>query len=60
MDIPNALAESYFALMPIHKKLRGQDFPTLRSYLQVTLCNIHDELTQRMDAQMIVELLRAR
>jgi len=60
MDIPDVLAESYFALMPIHKKLRGQDFPTLKNYLKVTLCNVHDELMQRMDAQTIVELLRPR
>jgi hypothetical protein len=54
MDIPEPFAEAYFALMPIHKSLRGQDFPTLKSYLKVTLCNVHDELTKRLDAETIV------
>lgn len=53
MDIPEPFAEAYFALMPIHKSLRGQDFPTLKSYLKVTLCNVHDELTKRLDAPAI-------
>ena len=50
IDIPEPFAESYFDLMPIHEKLRGRDFPTMHNYLKVTLCNIHDELTKRMDA----------
>jgi hypothetical protein len=49
MDIPDPLAEDYFALMPIHEKLRGRDFQTTRNYLRVSLCNIHDELISRMD-----------
>lgn len=49
MDIPEPLAEAYFALMPIHEKLRGRDFATTRNYLRVSLCNIHDELIERMD-----------
>ncbi len=49
MDIPDPLAEAYFALMPIHEKLRGRDFQTTRNYLRVSLCNIHDELISRMD-----------
>lgn len=59
MDIPEPFAEAYFALMPIHESLRGPDFPTLKSYLKVTLCNVHDELTKRLDAPAIeVELGR--
>ncbi|KRR16654.1 hypothetical protein CQ14_13635 [Bradyrhizobium lablabi] len=50
MDIPDPLAESYFAMMPIHEKLRGRDFDTTRNYLRVSLCNIHDELVDRIDA----------
>lgn len=50
MDIPEPVAEAYFALMPIHESLRGQDFPTLKNYLKVTLCNVHHELTKRLDA----------
>jgi hypothetical protein len=60
MDIPEPLAKSYFALMPIHENLRGQDYPTLKNYLRVTLCNIYDELTKRIDAQAVADQLRAR
>lgn len=49
MDIPEPLAEAYFAMMPIHEKLRGRDFQTTRNYLRVSLCNIHDELIARID-----------
>lgn len=57
MDIPEPIAKDYFALMPIHKSLRGQDFPTLKSYLKVTLCNVHHELTKRIDARAIARHL---
>ena len=53
MDIPDPLAESYFAMMPIHEKLRGRDFDTTRNYLRVSLCNIHDELVDRIDAPAV-------
>ena len=53
IDIPEPFAEAYFALMPIHPNLRGEDFPTLKSYLKVTLCNVHHELTKRLDASAI-------
>src|SRR5829696_1863367 len=49
MDIPEPLEETYFAMMPIHEKLRGRDLQTTRNYLRVSLCNIHDELAERMD-----------
>jgi hypothetical protein len=49
MDIPKPFAKVYFDLMPIHEKLRGRDFPTTHNYLMVTLCNIHDELSKRVD-----------
>jgi hypothetical protein len=58
MDIPDPFAKSYFDLMPIHEKLRGRDFPTTHNYLKVTLCNIHDELTNRIDIPAVVADLR--
>jgi hypothetical protein len=58
-DIPEQFAEPYFALMPIHEKLRGRDFPTVRNYLRITLCNIHDELSRRMNAKALIAGLRA-
>ncbi len=58
MDIPEPLAEAYFAMMPIHEKLRGRDFDTTRNYLRVSLCNIHDELVDRIDAPAMTSALR--
>ena len=57
-DIPERFTKKYFALMPIHEKLRGSDYPTIRNYLRVTMCNIHDVLTKRMDQQPMAALLR--
>jgi hypothetical protein len=59
-DIPEPFARAYFDLMPIHKKLRASEFPTLHGYLKVTLCNIHDELTKRLDGEAMAQSLRAR
>ena len=58
-DVPEQFAESYFNLMPIHEKLRGRDFPTTRNYLRVTMTNIHDELTKRLDAAATAKSLSA-
>ncbi|XIA65302.1 hypothetical protein ACFIOY_02660 [Bradyrhizobium sp. TZ2] len=59
MDIPEPVAEAYFAMMPIHEKLRGRDFQTTRNYLRVSLCNIHDELISRMDRAALQRALTA-
>jgi hypothetical protein len=59
MDIPEPLAEAYFAMMPIHEKLRGRDFATTHNYLRVCLCNIHDELIMRMDKAALEQALIA-
>jgi hypothetical protein len=48
-DVPEPYAAAYFATMPIHERLRGSDFPTVRNYLKATLCNIHDKLVARAD-----------
>ena len=57
MDIPEQFAQSYFDTMPIHEKLRARDFPAIRNYLRVTMCNIHEELTKRLDAPAVAEML---
>ena len=57
-DICEPWTETYFNLMPIHEKLRRAEFPTIRNYLRVTLCNIHDEFTKRMDAAALAVALR--
>jgi hypothetical protein len=56
-DIPVPFAEAYFALMPIHEKLRTSEFPTITSYLRVSMCNIHDEFANRMDPLALVRAL---
>jgi hypothetical protein len=58
MNVPEPFARPYFDLMPIHKQLRGRDFPTTHNYLRVTMCNIHDELTKRMDAAALTRALQ--
>ena len=57
MDIPDPLAQAYFAMMPIHEKLRGRDFATTRNYLSVCLCNIHDEFVARADVAALRQAL---
>jgi hypothetical protein len=57
-EICEPWTETYFNLMPIHAKLRTAEFPTIRNYLRVTLCNIHDEFTQRLDATTMAAALR--
>jgi hypothetical protein len=59
MDIPEPWADTYFNLMPIFEKLREPDYPTIRNYLRVTLCNIHDEFSKRMDAPALARALAA-
>jgi hypothetical protein len=56
-DIAEPFAEIYFNLMPIHPKLRGRDFPTLRNYLRITLVNIHDEFSRRMQGEALAGML---
>jgi hypothetical protein len=59
-DICEPWAETYFNLMPIHQTLRRAEFPTIRNYLKVTLCNIHDEFTRRLDAAAVAAALRGQ
>jgi hypothetical protein len=59
MDVAEPWAESYFNLMPIHEKLRARDYPTTRNYLRVTLVNVHDEFSKRMDAAALARALTA-
>lgn len=53
-EIPDPFVRAYLDLMPIHKKLRASELPTLQGYLRVTLCNMHEELTKRMDVPAVV------
>jgi len=59
-DIPIPLAQAYFDLMPIHPKLRGSEFPTITNYLRVTMCNVHDQLAERIDGPTLVGSMRGQ
>ena len=50
-------AKAYFGLMPIDRKLRASEFPTIRNYLRVTLCNIHEEFSKRADVPGLAAML---
>jgi hypothetical protein len=58
-EISDPFVRAYLDLMPIHKKLRASERPTLHGYLRVTLCNMHEELTKRMDGPVVVASLLA-
>jgi hypothetical protein len=58
-DIPNPFVERYFQLMPIHEKLRTSEYPTIRNYLRVTMCNIHEDFSTRIDAPTLAQAVRA-
>jgi hypothetical protein len=45
--------------MPIDRKLRASEYPTIRNYLRVTLCNLHEEFSKRADAPGLAAMLRA-
>jgi hypothetical protein len=58
IDIPEPYARTYWNLMPIHKDIRSRDFPTTHSYLKITLCNVHDQLTGRADVAALARQVR--
>ena len=49
IDIPETYIQSYFDAMPIYEKLKKTDFHTTHSYLKVVLCNVHEDLQNRID-----------
>jgi hypothetical protein len=57
INVAEPYARTYWDLMPIHKEAKSRDFPTTRSYLQVMLCNIHDQLERRADAPALARQL---
>ncbi len=59
-DVPEPFVDGYFALLPIHEKLRTHDYLAIRNYLRVTLCNIHDEFDKRADIAALAARLRGQ
>jgi hypothetical protein len=60
IDIPAPYAKPYWDMMPIHKEIRSRDFPTTHSYLKISLCNIHEQLTTRANLPALARQLRDR
>jgi hypothetical protein len=58
-DIAGPFAKAYFSLVPIDRKLRASEFATIHNYLRVSLCNIHDEFSKRVDASAFAAMLSA-
>lgn len=56
-DIPVPFIKLYFDMMPIHQKLRAPDLLAIGNYLRVSLINIHDKLTERLDVSAAVQSL---
>jgi hypothetical protein len=58
IDIPEQYVERYFNMMPIHKDMLTRDVGTTLAFLKLNLANMHEDLTNRMNAAEMVEKLR--
>jgi hypothetical protein len=58
MDIPVPFAERYFSMMPFDKQFLTPDAPTARSFMQLHLIKVQEQLLNRMDADAMVRQLR--
>lgn len=56
-QVPDDYGRLYLDIMPIHPKLKASDYLTTVNYLKLTLCNIHIELTKRLDAPRLDSFL---
>ena len=56
-DIPERFAEAYFNMMPNDESRAAAVSATIRNYLRVSLCNIHDELSTRIDVTAVTKAL---
>jgi hypothetical protein len=57
MDIPVPFAKVFFDNMPIHEKLREQDFELIRNQLRVNLISMHRDFTKYADLPAIVAVI---
>lgn len=60
IDIPEPFAERYFAMMPFDKPFLTPDAPTARSFMQLQLVAMQEELLKRMDTAQILQSLRQK
>lgn len=59
IDIPVPFAERYFEMMPFDKQFLTPDAPTARSFMQLQLVTVFEQLNERMDAADMARRLRA-
>jgi hypothetical protein len=57
IDIPVPFADRYFAMMPFDKQFLTADAPTARSFMQLHLVKVQEDLINRMDAGAMVRQL---
>ena len=60
IDIPEPFAARYFAMMPFDKQFLTPDAPTARSFMQLQLVAMQEELLKRMDTAQILQNLRQK
>jgi hypothetical protein len=58
IDIPEPFAERYFSMMPFDKQFLTPDAPTARSFMQLQLVSVVEQLNERMDAADMAGQLR--
>jgi hypothetical protein len=56
-DIPLPWAEIFFNNMPIHERLRAQDFELIRNQLRSNLINMHRDFTKVADLPALAGIL---
>lgn len=59
IDIPEPYIDTYWKLMPFDESIKTDDKPTTLAYLKMTLSQMADQLTQRMDAAAMARTLEA-
>lgn len=57
IDIPERFIATYWKLMPFDESVKTNDMPTTLAYLKMTLTQMADDLTQRMDAPAMARML---
>lgn len=57
IDIPEPYVATYWKLMPFDDSVKTDDLPTTLAYMKMTLSQMADDLTQRMDAAAMAATL---
>ncbi len=58
--IADAQASYFLAIMPLHEKLSGDDYPALRSQLRALLLQVQETLTERAELLALAAQLAAQ